>query len=189
MENKRSGTGLGVAIIVFLIFLGLMSTSEEFDPPQSQSSSSTWQLVEFENLAIEHNGQLFDKGWFVNTVTGEKLEARCVTMNHTDPTNGDAFELVGKQLKPKKDGSQTFELLFEVIQPTPTLEPTSTSILTHTPTSQPMAVEPATEPVSSPSFNPFKNLGSTLLTLLCIAIIAIPLSLIAHLVTRSRFGG
>ncbi len=83
--------------------------------------SDQWELIQFENEAIEVDGKLYDKGWFKNVSTGEVIEARCLDPTATDPIEGDRFFFNSEGKLEKFGGnSQKFEKTFQII-PTPTL--------------------------------------------------------------------
>lgn len=194
---------LAGGIMLFLLFMMLMSSGSGDGSPTETSGGQTpqgvlpqqgvenippseqWVLTQFDNLAIEFDGQLFDKGTFQNQATGEVVVARCVTMEVPDPNVGDIYTRNGDTFNPVGGGSQTFQT-FEVVTiplATPVVVVTSTLPVENLPES----VLPAQQTPEEPSGITWKGVGNFFLVYLCL--VALIFGLVFFLMLRKAHTG
>jgi hypothetical protein len=137
MQPKRIGWFPGL-LMIFFVILAILAGSGD-NSPAGISTKQGWRLDTFDNLAIKIDGQLFDKGVFVNETTGQALIAYCTKPNAADPSVNDIFTLSGNKLYPVSNGIQTFQI-FQIVEQTPTLRPIATFVPTQTPMPTPTPI-------------------------------------------------
>ena len=141
MQPKKIGWFPVLLLVAILLMAILAGTGDEESPAgtlrqqggEYTTANEQWKLVQFDNLAIEVDGELYDRGVFQNQTTGESVVAQCITMDIPDPSVGDVYTRQGDMFNPVSGGAQTFQT-FQVIT-TPTAQPTDTSVPTQIPTS------------------------------------------------------
>jgi len=133
--------------MLFIVFMAILAGTGDDNSPAGISNSpqglvgnlsqeginGKWKLVNFENLAIEVDGEIYDKGEFISQATGEKVIGYCVSPDAADPAVNDIFTMSGKMLYPTKGSAQSFQV-FQVLTPTPQPTPTLVPTLVPTPT-------------------------------------------------------